>query len=115
MTIAALDTFGRARLGPEYRLFVVAFFHELHCLYEIRSGILDRNDFSATPHHLCHCFDYLRQLMLCKAMDTLEEGDFMEKDFEQERVGSSLVCKDWEKVYSLLNDDNRAWLKWANS
>ncbi|KIJ64929.1 hypothetical protein HYDPIDRAFT_65502, partial [Hydnomerulius pinastri MD-312] len=59
--------------------------------------------------HLHHCFNYLRQTFLCESADTLELGDFMQRDFENERVGDTLVCHDWEQVYTALDENHQEW------
>ena len=51
--------------------------------------------------------------MLCQAADTLELGDFMERDFENDRVGDTVVCSDWSQVYNGLDDNYRNWTEWA--
>ena len=73
-------------------------------------AVLDKNDKIATPHHVNHCLQYLRQTMLCKAADTLENGDFMERNFETDRVGPEVMCVDWEAAYSRHED---AWDKFT--
>ncbi|KAH9932592.1 uncharacterized protein B0H18DRAFT_31175 [Fomitopsis serialis] len=82
------------RLGPEKRMFAVPMFHELHCLRNIRSAMVDGLD-SMGPvgqGHIHHCFNYLRQWTLCEADVSLEPGDFEEKAFIREREGATRVC-----------------------
>ncbi|KAH7884129.1 hypothetical protein F5I97DRAFT_1898746 [Phlebopus sp. FC_14] len=104
---------GRTRLGNDHRLFTMVFWHHFHCLWSIQRALNDRNDTYAAYGHLHHCFNYLRQTLLCQAADSLELGDFMERDYEYERVGDTLVCRDWEPVYSALEENYRNWLEWA--
>ncbi|THH21428.1 hypothetical protein EW146_g150 [Bondarzewia mesenterica] len=106
------EGFGRARLGPEHRLFVVSFYHQMHCLRQIQLGLLSRDDPIANPHHIQHCLNYLRQTFLCGAADSLEKGDFMKRNYEKDRVGDTLVCRDWEKVYGELGENYERWLGW---
>lgn len=106
------EGFGRTRLGPEYRLFVITVYHQMHCLRKIQVGLLERDDPISTHHHVLHCLNYLRQLFLCAAADSLEEGDFLEKNYEVDRVGDQLVCQDWERVYDVLDENYENWLDW---
>lgn len=75
------------KISPE--LSGVAVFHELHCVNMLRVGyyaaldgtigkmqmIHDHNK-RPDPHHLRHCFDYLRQSLVCAADSNLEPVDF---------------------------------------
>lgn len=104
------------RLGPTHQMLDITIYHQLHCLSLIYRALLDFNDpewlLIANDHHVLHCFGYLRQGMLCQASDTLEKGDFMEKDFERERVGETLICKDWEQLSKEINYQNSLWESW---
>jgi hypothetical protein len=108
--------FGRTRLGPDHmhRVFVMTNYHQFHCLRKIEVGLLNRSHHISTPHHVQHCLNYLRQGFLCSATDSVEEGDFMEKNFEVDRVGDTLVCQDWERVYDTLDDNYKEWLGWMS-
>ena len=69
-----------------------------------------RNDAYAGYDHLHHCFIYLRKTLLPGvAADTLELGDFMKEkvDNNLKRVGSILVCRDWQQVYSVFHEIDR--------
>lgn len=60
----------------------ISVFHQLHCLNQLRAGYYSSNrtltveeDDSAHPHgpaHTRHCFDYLRQSIMCAADSNLE-------------------------------------------
>ncbi|KAI9461092.1 hypothetical protein HD554DRAFT_2176371 [Boletus coccyginus] len=111
--VAAPKEAGRTRLGPDHRVFTMVFWHHFHCLWSIQRALNDRNDTYGGYAHLHHCFNYLRQTLLCQAADTLELGDFMERDFENERVGDTLVCRDWQQVYTALDENYQNWTEWA--
>ncbi|KZT08022.1 uncharacterized protein LAESUDRAFT_724500 [Laetiporus sulphureus 93-53] len=102
---------GRVRLGPQHRLFVMTFYHQLHCLYHIHRGLVGLTD--PVGPHLHHCLNYLRQTFLCVASDALEEGDFMERDYAKNRVGDETICEDWEMMYDALDRNNAEWMEWA--
>ncbi|KAH9834558.1 uncharacterized protein C8Q71DRAFT_147219 [Rhodofomes roseus] len=107
------DGFGRTRLGPDHRLFVMTFYHQLHCIWKFQQALVDRNDPTASEHHVQHCLNYLRQTFMCEAADSVEEGDFMTRDFEQDRIGDTLVCRDWGKVYDVLDEAYAGWEQWS--
>ncbi|KJA18965.1 hypothetical protein HYPSUDRAFT_190337 [Hypholoma sublateritium FD-334 SS-4] len=90
---------GRIHLGPNHRTFVLTFYHQLHCIVELKEALVNRNDTYANPEHVKHCLQYLRHTLLCQGNDMLEEGDFSEHHFEADRLGSEIECYDWEGVY----------------
>ena len=104
---------GRTRLGPDHRVFTMVFWHHFHCLWSIQRALNDPDDPYGGYEHLHHCFNYLRQTLLCQAADTLELGDFMERNFENDRVGDTMVCRDWEQVYTGLDENYQNWTEWA--
>ncbi|KDR69675.1 hypothetical protein GALMADRAFT_215039 [Galerina marginata CBS 339.88] len=99
---------GRIFLGPSHRLFNIAFLHQLHCLREMERGFRNPSSSILTPLHAHHCLNYLRQAFLCEADHTLEEGDFLQRNFDVQRSADTRVCRDWETVYQVLD---REWLK----
>ncbi|KAF9562256.1 hypothetical protein CPC08DRAFT_382837 [Agrocybe pediades] len=102
---------GHLRLGKDKRLFAVAMFHELHCLRTIR-GVIEHGWNSITKerqNHILHCFNYLRQYVLCAADVTLEPGDFTKRNFTTERVGATHTCVDWQPAYEMMAEK---WAEW---
>ncbi|KAK5115945.1 hypothetical protein LTR62_000401 [Meristemomyces frigidus] len=106
--------------------------HQLHCLYMIMHGFNDlalkgslKMDMEADEgltregedpaDHLSHCFDYLRQTILCHG-DTALEG--LQTTFGPEVGGSDgwntqHVCRRYEEVYQWLEGkriDERVWI-----
>jgi hypothetical protein len=111
--------------------------HQLHCLYMIMTGMnelaLNHGTFkmdmsSGGEHdegltregedpadHLSHCFDYLRQTIMCHG-DTALEG--LQTTFGPEVGGSDgwntqHMCKKWQSVYDWLEEkriDDRVWI-----
>ncbi|KAJ7593595.1 hypothetical protein C8J56DRAFT_884395 [Mycena floridula] len=104
---------GRVRLGPDHRVFVVNFYHQIHCLTRIREAIMNNANLHANVEHMQHCFHYIMQSLLCEASDSLEEGDFMARDLEVERDGGLTVCRAWDKVYETMDDNMERWHEWA--
>ncbi|KAK4560438.1 hypothetical protein LTR86_005634 [Recurvomyces mirabilis] len=106
--------------------------HQLHCLYMIMHGFNDlalkgslKMDMDADEgltregedpaDHLAHCFDYLRQAIMCHG-DTALEG--LQTTFGPDVGGSDgwntqHVCKRYDEVYKWLEEkriDDRVWI-----
>ena len=111
----AIGGFGRVRLGVDHRLFVVTLHHQLHCLQQIQAAVASTNDsgIDYTYHHMKHCFDYLRQTILCQAPDTLEKGDFLRVNHNHQRSGGDLLCYDWDTLYAELDRNFESWSNWT--
>lgn len=82
--------------------YMVTGIHQLHCLRVILStyGALrleGTND--VDDAHLAHCFDYLRQGLMC-SVDTSLEGNSTEYG---EGWGSVHVCKDYSNVVNWID------------
>ncbi|KAF8067800.1 hypothetical protein FPV67DRAFT_1158098 [Lyophyllum atratum] len=105
--------YGRVRLGPDQRLFLVAMFHQFHCLRAMEIRLRDRNASYIDAEHYAHCLNYLRQTLLCDANDSLEEGDFMERNLDVDRIGDTMVCRDWEAIYAAMNENDDAFGRWG--
>lgn len=85
--------------GPGYMMTV---FHQLHCLsYLVEHFQLGYGGVALTDevaHHTAHCFDYIRQGLMCAADTSLEGTTDAGPGW-----GSTHECKDYDAV-----------LKWAN-
>lgn len=99
--------YGYIRVSLEDRTFVVSMFHELHCLRMINRA------FSRSPtvtlEHLEHCLNYIRQNVLCSPDLALEPGNFEEKDFEVEHTSGTHACKNWDVIYSHMDENYSSW------
>ncbi|KAK0101312.1 hypothetical protein ONS95_006489 [Cadophora gregata] len=89
---------------PGYDLYPVAMYHQLHCLGTIRRFFysLEISEEDAYGGHVGHCFDYLRQSILCSADLTLENTGV---GWEVEHL-----CRSPDEVTSFMkanNDDVR--------
>jgi hypothetical protein len=76
--------------------------HQLHCLRIILStyGALRLEGTNYIDDaHLAHCFDYIRQGLMC-SIDTTIEGNSTEYG---EGWGSVHVCKDYSKVVNWID------------
>ncbi|KAK0432650.1 hypothetical protein EV421DRAFT_2000456 [Armillaria borealis] len=78
---------GSFRAGPDYLAYFITTFHELHCVESLGKMLL----------------------ALCHPDMTLEPGDFMERNFTEERTGEEHICNDWEEV---SDAGTRNWIEW---
>lgn len=106
---------GWVNLGPETRPFSVSMFHQLHCLNGIRHAISQSsaaacNNTTVDPKirgHTNHCFNFLRQALLCKADTTLEPTtivDLPKGAHGAAASGNGVLhrCVDYRSVYRFL-------------
>lgn len=101
--------------SPEGELYDVSLFHQLHCLMRIRETLfiarfamnhtnaekIDETLIEPTMMHVHHCFDYIRQALMC-AGDLTLEWPRTEKDGTRIAVdgwGVSHQCKSWVCQY----------------
>ncbi|GAW22711.1 hypothetical protein ANO14919_122540 [Xylariales sp. No.14919] len=86
--------------GPAYMMSV---FHQLHCLSYIvdhyQRGYAGTNLTEEVAHHSAHCFDYLRQSIMCAA-DTNLEGDTEAGP----GWGSDHQCTDYDALLAWANE-----------
>lgn len=54
---------------------------------------------------------YLRQIFICNADMTLEDGDFMSRNLTTVRIGQTRKCRDWWAVTEFVNENNKEWFK----
>ncbi|TDZ67384.1 Oxidase ustYa [Colletotrichum trifolii] len=109
---------------PEHRAFPTVF-HQLHCLYSTMDSYyellnvtygrrekreLGPGDPGWNSEHLNHCWDYLRQTIMCNADVTLEWKKY------DERVGTGWgyrhQCKDWDAIIAWA-EDHRTSNNWG--
>lgn len=103
------DRTGSLRLGPENRNFFVSLYHEFHCLQQFHATLLS----SKAPQnwgHIQHCLNYLREWSLCQADVTLEPGDFTTRNFTEDRVGSTHICRDWSPIMETVAKNWDDWV-----
>ncbi|TFK47281.1 hypothetical protein OE88DRAFT_1665975 [Heliocybe sulcata] len=102
---------GYVRLGSDRRVFVVAMFHQLHCLDEIRRSLVDLERASPSAH-FHHCMNYLRQHFLCKADTTLEPYDSTQAGMwgQGSIAGFTRECRDWSAVHEAVERNYVEWL-----
>ncbi|EED16327.1 conserved hypothetical protein [Talaromyces stipitatus ATCC 10500] len=94
----------------------IAVFHELHCLNILRmaffasvDGLLEEMgaeseemNHRTSHHHIRHCFEYLRQSLICLADSNLESMNYTTRGvsgWQTERT-----CRDFERLKSWADD-----------
>lgn len=96
-------------LATEYRA-KLTYVSQLHCLQQFRDTLVEPNP-RVPWGHLHHCLNYLRERALCQADLTLEPGDFATRNFAQDRIGATHICRDWNAVISKVEDN---WSDWVS-
>ncbi|KAK0281265.1 hypothetical protein LTR91_011583 [Friedmanniomyces endolithicus] len=102
------------------QIYDISLFHQLHCLANIRAHLLtlqasmDREnrdeifDLLLKPQegHVWHCFDYIRQALMC-AGDMTVEWPRTEEDgrrFAVDGWGVTHECKDWDAIMTFMKE-----------
>jgi Mycotoxin biosynthesis protein UstYa len=95
---------GFLHLGPDGRPFGLALFHQMHCLTRIWEAMNTRK----SNVHVHHCFNYIRQMILCEANPTIEP---VIPILGRRSVNAEVprVCRDWTKLYDLAHDNYRSF------
>ncbi|KAJ7077411.1 hypothetical protein B0H15DRAFT_789717, partial [Mycena belliarum] len=100
---------GFQHLGPYNFRYISGAYHSLHCIYTMQLDFDKPNHVENPSHHFTHCLMYFRQIFLCNADLTLEEGDFFKKNYTADRVGQTRNCRDWWKVAEWVDRNNKEW------
>jgi hypothetical protein len=91
--------------------FMMSVFHQLHCLSYLAEhyerGFAGVNLTEEVAHHSAHCFNYLRQGIMCSA-DTTLEG----KTGAGPGEGSEHECTDYDALLEWANTHSA--LKWRD-
>ncbi|GAB7363420.1 hypothetical protein MBLNU230_g3696t1 [Neophaeotheca triangularis] len=103
-------------------LYDISLFHQLHCLGNIRTYLYTMKDsiksnttqqaqelvLAHEGHHIHHCFDYIRQALMCAA-DMTPEWPMEGPEGEKSAVngwGIEHECKDWSAVMKYMEENN---------
>lgn len=91
-------------------VFTTSMTHQLHCLYavvEVYSGLTSNTQLPEDHHwHMIHCFDYMRQAIMCSADIALEglETTFPDHNGGSDGWDSLHVCRDYGAVKRHLEE-----------
>lgn len=86
---------------PDRHIYMVAVFHQLHCLSQARSIIMhlfQNPDYTlreSTYHHTMHCVDIVRQALMCASDSTLI---WKEYDVKWPGEGGTRVCRNFDAL-----------------
>ncbi|KAI0258111.1 hypothetical protein BC834DRAFT_121530 [Gloeopeniophorella convolvens] len=102
---------GHVFLGKGKLPYGVAMWHQIHCLAHIRANFIKGQ---MPGIHLQHCFNYLREAILCNADTTLEEGGMSMRAASgvgtvAPRTHATHTCRDWRQVYDYLAAEYDKW------
>ncbi|KAK0652484.1 hypothetical protein B0T16DRAFT_426963 [Cercophora newfieldiana] len=93
---------------PDKTVFTTSLTHQLHCLFAIvqtYSGLKADHPIPDDHHwHMIHCFDYMRQAIMCSADMALEghETTFPDDNGGSDGWDSKHICKDYSQVIGYL-------------
>ncbi|KDR84565.1 hypothetical protein GALMADRAFT_39005, partial [Galerina marginata CBS 339.88] len=97
---------GFVRLGPKGRSFAPSLYHQLHCVNALRfsytvarDGLLTDPD--ALKHkipHDNHCFQFLRQSILCRADNSLVPAGRSNVSLARAGFGVVHRCRNWVQI-----------------
>lgn len=111
LSFTALIGDGSVRLGHSHRVFFVSIIHQLHCLRSIwdamGQGWMNMDEHARGHTH--HCFNYLRDRILCQADTTLEPGEFTALNLSWRRSSGIKTCADWKPIFDYVWDN---WVEW---
>ncbi|KAF1942729.1 hypothetical protein EJ02DRAFT_160641 [Clathrospora elynae] len=104
------------RNDSDAEVYSTSMFHQLHCLNSIRVRLgtlegfmndttagLHQRDVFAPESHVDHCFDYLRQAIMC-AGDLSLEHSVVPDQFGFNGWGTSHQCSDWKSMWDIAED-----------
>ncbi|KXT07736.1 hypothetical protein AC579_4705 [Pseudocercospora musae] len=98
-----LDPAPGLNLTLPHQRAMVAVFHQLHCLYMTRSSYFFAragNFDDIHVEHLTHCWDYLRQTIMCAGDTTLEWIGAPPNDLGSSGWGYRHQCRDYGALYT---------------
>ncbi|KAH6669775.1 hypothetical protein B0J14DRAFT_104041 [Halenospora varia] len=93
---------------PNKTVFTTSMTHQLHCLFavvETYSGLKSNTSLPEDHHwHMIHCFDYMRQAIMCSADMALEglETTFPDHNGGSDGWDSKHICRDYSQVIDYL-------------
>ncbi|KAM3513149.1 hypothetical protein MY11210_003174 [Beauveria gryllotalpidicola] len=89
-----------------HNLYTLSVVHQLHCLWSIHGNYYRKvdgdPDTDMSAAHMRHCFDYLRQGLMCASDTSLEPVDL--KLGGVTGWGSERLCRDYQQVVAWAED-----------
>jgi hypothetical protein len=90
----------------------LAMFHQLECLAQIRMAVQKLQDKNITGvdaemdglhGYWAHCFDYLRQIILCNADDSIESSKIVAGKWTSDGFGGVKECRDHKWLHEITS------------
>lgn len=108
---------GFVRLGSKGRSFSLAAYHQLHCINSLRfSYTVARDGLVTDPEvlkdkigHDNHCFQFIRQSILCKADDALVPFGQDNRTLSGAGFGISHKCRNWAQLRNFVLENDKKW------
>lgn len=116
---------------PNHTVFTTSVTHQLHCLYTILSAYNKlkiavtspvRGEHPNMSWHMDHCFEYIRQAIMCSgdvalegAATTFPLGENGEDLGGSDGWDAKHVCRDYGQVYEYLEKRTINHMKWISS
>jgi hypothetical protein len=100
---------GFVRLGPEYRLFGVSMFHQLHCLDKLRRAVVHDPPSEWERWHTQHCLNYVRQMLLCSSSNRLEPVKDVADGLKVDGLELEHTCRDWSVLRRIAEENFKDW------
>ncbi|KAI9148251.1 Phenylalanine aminomutase (L-beta-phenylalanine forming) [Paramyrothecium foliicola] len=94
---------------PEKGVYVLAGFHELHCVIYLREVIQDLmagKSVDGKAIHINHCYDALRQEIQCRASDYPLYAPYQSKLTGD---GQFRLCRDWDALTEFAKEHTACW------
>ncbi|OJJ51778.1 hypothetical protein ASPZODRAFT_163562 [Penicilliopsis zonata CBS 506.65] len=117
------ELYREPRKENETEIYVISMFHQLHCLIMMRDTLMRVNDQgkvvagTSMPEemisndHLNHCFDYIRQAILCAGDTALDRYAFDDSGpellYAVNGLGTTHICRDTDAIYEF--ESQHAW------
>ncbi|KAF8889851.1 hypothetical protein BD779DRAFT_1438908, partial [Infundibulicybe gibba] len=105
---------GFVRLGPKGRPLGTSLYHQLHCVNALRFAytiardglVTDRKKLRHDLSHSNHCFQFLRQGILCSGDLTLIPLD---DEIRPNKTYRAHRCRDWVKIREFVVQNVDVW------
>ncbi|THU89928.1 hypothetical protein K435DRAFT_277542 [Dendrothele bispora CBS 962.96] len=103
---------GMIYLGESHEPFSLSMFHQLRCLNILRDDLSSAGYMSnRTPSHMGqHCFNYLRQMILCSS--DLHLTPLL--GYRRNSHPDAFICRDWHTVYQKVEENQHNHFLWLN-
>lgn len=100
---------GSWRMPGTDRALFSSMSHQLHCIGLFAKETLAASEGWERDWHVQHCFNFIREMILCHPNLTLEPGNFLDMNYTVQRAGTEHICRDWTKVWAEVDGNFKAF------